>query len=113
MSSVRKPWLELFPGKGDWWISSMNMRPTPRHKKQDIICYYIMQDCNMSGEYHRVFTWYKCDSNRYFEIKNHQNWDFNEDFVNFKNDDVVLNKYNNKYKVCVKDECIKILELVE
>jgi hypothetical protein len=113
MSFVSKPWLELSPNKGNWWISSINLRPTLKNNKKDILCYYIIQDCNMSGEYYRVFTWYKYDNNRYFEIKRPHNWDFKEDFINFNNNDVLLNKYNNKYKVFVKHECVKILELVE
>ncbi len=117
MSFVSKPWLELSQ-KGNWWISSMNLKPTSKNNKNDILCYYIIQDCNMGGEYYRVFTWYKCDNNRYFEIKSPKNcnfsqkWDFNENFINFNNDDIIFNKYNNKYKVIVKNECIKILELV-
>ena len=113
MLFVSKPWLELFPGNGNWWISSMNQRPTSTNNKKDIVCYYLMQDCNMGGEYYRVFTWYKSDNKRYFEIKNPNNWDFNEEFIDLNNDDIVLNKYNNKYKVSVKHECIKFLELIE
>ncbi len=113
MSYINKPWLELWPGKDNWWLASMNMIPTHKNNKKDIICYYIIQECNMGGKYYRVYTWYKYDNNRYFETMNSKNWVFNGDFINFNNNDIVLNNNNNKYKVYVKHEYIKIFELVE
>lgn len=114
MSSIDKPWLELHPGNGDWWIASKNLlRPSSKNNIKDIVCYYIIQDCNMGGEYYRIYTWYKCDENRYFETKNSKSWEFNKEFMNLNEYDVVLNfKNNNKYKVSVKHECVKIMELI-
>jgi len=110
---MSKPWLELHSNKSKWWMASMHKNITNKHNKNDIVCYYLMQECNMAGVYHRVFTWYKGDDNRYFHVKSSKNWDFNENFDDFNNDDVVLNKYNKTYKVLVEDKYIKILELVE
>jgi hypothetical protein len=119
METINKPWLELStqcnmdsPDYG-WRTVSNNSRPTPDLNRKEILCYYIIQDCNMSGVYHRVFTWYKNDNKRYFQLKNKITWDFDVEFVELNNDEIFINKYGNKYKVLVKDSFVKILELLD
>ena len=111
---MSKPWVELCPNTGNWWTASSNPRPKKDCDPSKIMCYYLIQECNMAGVYHRIFTWYKNDDTRYFQIKNNQNWHFPKDFKDYNVDgELVVNNYQNTYKVIIHSIYVKIFELVE
>lgn len=89
-------------------IGLHNSSPSKKMKREDILCYYIIQDCNMGGEYYRVYMWfnnYKAEP--YFEINIK---DFNEKYSELN--DVVTSKYGNKYQISTDGQFKKLLTLI-
>ena len=65
-----KPWLQLSPNdfSTEWWCYSDII--------DENICCFIIQDCNIGGEYWRVSTWYNNDPNRYMQLLFETQWNF-------------------------------------
>ena len=79
-----KPWFQLNPNDytTQWWRSSniINNNYTQLYKdEKDILCHFILQDCNIAGEYWRVSTWYENDPNRYSQILFQNEWKFSKE----------------------------------
>ena len=81
---MEKPWLKLDPNdfKSRWWnktdIIDIESAGTQKNV-DDIICYFIIQDCNSVGFlFWRVSIWYKNDKNRYSNILYESEWIFNK-----------------------------------
>ena len=91
--------------------------------KKETLCNFILQDCNMDGEYWRVATWYNNDPNKYSNILFQAQWNFSKPLTEMKENDIVcLNTNPNikfKIKLCrfvteaVQIEFCKILERVD
>ena len=101
-----KPWFQLNPNDytTQWWRSSniINNNYTQLYKdEKDILCHFILQDCNIAGEYWRVSTWYENDPNRYSQILFQNEWKFSKSLIDMKEHDIVHLNTNTdiKFKV--------------
>lgn len=131
---MNRPWLLLSPYTRDdkWWLGYRNDRHPEKHprfnkfpQEENIICYYVIQDCNsMGGKYYRVFTWYKNNDVRYLTVEGSLNFmqnlpDYTKDLIEIKEGEIYENKSGNKFRVidCKFSEFdsrkyVKIFELV-
>jgi len=106
MNITDKPWLQLNPNdfSTQWWRSShiIDANSAKIFKSEnEAICYFIIQDSNMCGEYWRVSKWYNNDPNRYSTVLGKTNWNFSSSLIQMKENDIVyLNDNSNiKFKV--------------
>jgi hypothetical protein len=126
MNIIHRPWLQLNPNdfSTQWWRSSHIIDANNAKivkSDNEVICYFIIQDSNMCGEYWRVSTWYNNDPNRYSTVLGQTNWNFSSSLIAMKENDIVYLNHNPniKFKVNLcrfsednqKDYC-KILERV-
>lgn len=120
-----KPWLLLDPNdyESRWWIASKNNYLSYNSINENnqtnyivdlnktISAYFIIQDCNMGGEYFRYFFWLGNNAQRYFEVNS--KWYFDIPMREMKNGDIVLHSQSQeKFIVNDKfnDKFVKILE---
>jgi hypothetical protein len=102
-----KPWFKLNPNdfSTEWWrysdIIDDNIAQILKDE-EEIICYFIIQDCNMCGEYWRVSTWYNNDPNRYSYIIFQTEWNFSKSLIEMKENDIVYLNINPNIKFKVK-----------
>jgi len=99
-----KPWFNLDPtnSKDPWWLytSIINTNTANMLKNDhDIICYVLVHDNDVRGEFYRVSTWLKNDPNRYLFIKYEYNWGFSKLFKDMNEGDIIHTDLNNKFKV--------------
>lgn len=106
MNIIDRPWFQLNPNdfSTQWWRSSQIIDTNSAKifkSDNEAICYFIIQDSNMCGEYWRVSTWYNNDPNRYSETVYQSEWNFSKSLIDMqKNDIVCLNTNTNiKFKV--------------
>ena len=89
MNITDKPWFQLNPNdfSTQWWRNS-HIIDTNSAKifkpENEAICYFIIQDSNMFGEYWRVSTWYNNDPNRYSTVLGKTNWNFSKSLFQMK-----------------------------
>ena len=126
MNIIDRPWFQLNPNdfSTQWWRSSQIIDTNSAKLTKtdnDVICYFIIQDSNICGEYWRVSTWYNNDPNRYSTIMGQTNWNFSKPLIAMKENDVVyLNTnsdikfkvYNCKFSDTEQQDYCKILERV-
>lgn len=62
-----KEWLEVHTFNHRWTASSNHKHLPDNIADLDIIAFAVVQDCNMGGSYHRVFT-YTSAKERFFEV---------------------------------------------
>ena len=123
-----KPWLQLSPNdySTEWWRYSYIIDEDSARifkDEQEILCHFIIQDCNMAGSFWRISTWYNNDPNRYMQLLFETQWNFSKPLTEMKENDIVcLNtKPNIKFKVKLcrfvteadQIEFCKILERVD
>lgn len=106
-----KPWIELDPNDMStyWWtypevIEINNEWETHTNKPRDIKnikCYFIIQDCSITGNFWHVSSWYTDNPLRHYNLLYPQDWDFNKRLDNMKHNDIIymLNYPNIKFKV--------------
>ena len=106
MATSIKPWSQLNPNDytTQWWRFSniIDNNYTQLFKEEkDILCHFILQDCNIAGEYWRVSTWYNDDPNRYAQILFQNEWTFSKLLIDMKEHDIVHLNTNThiKFKV--------------
>jgi hypothetical protein len=116
------PWHLLDPtNRSDpWWIASRNLLRVKRDNSQNIECYFIIQDCNVSASYYRIFVWYKNDSERYFSVHD-DDYDFDVKLSELTEGSVIKNHKDIYFRVLDCQFCktesqkkyVKILERIE
>lgn len=63
----KRPWLEVHTYNHRWTASSNHKKLPQDISDLDIIAFAVVQDCNMAGSYHRIFS-YTSDYQRYFDV---------------------------------------------
>ena len=88
--------------------------PRDIEEHKNIEALFILQDCNIGGQYYRYFWWIKGDSNRYCDITSHWMLDTAEGVPEMSAGDVVTvcGKYKFKVSAINCHEFIKIYERV-
>ena len=105
MNITDKPWFKLNPNdfRTQWWRSShiIDANSAKIFKSDnEAICYFIIQDSNMCGEYWRVSTWYNNDPNRYSTVLGKTNWNFSSSLIQMKENDIIIT-FLQPYRVSV------------
>lgn len=122
-----EPWFQLDPNNysEQWWLYSHIIDKNYAEifkDESEIQCEIIIQDCNVSGIFWRVSTWYTNDPNRYSHTLLESKWNFSKSLKEMKENDILhLNTHPNiKFKVAKptffiekdKTDFYKILERV-
>ena len=119
-----KPWFKLDPNNllDRWWlytsITDTKIASQPK-SNDDIICFLVIQDHNIGGDFYRISKWYKNDPNRYVIKVNNLNWIFDKRLVDMKEGEIVtrfpykFQVYNSKFCDANQKKYLKILERIE
>ena len=96
-----KPWFQFEPFNYKTHKNTRNPKSQLYKDETEVLCHFIVQDCNMGGVYWIVSTWYNNDPNRYFEVLYKIEWNFSKTLIEMKENDMVhLNTNPNiKFKV--------------
>ncbi len=86
-----KDWFQLSPNNNDirWWRITDLIDQTYIPNEDEIECYFIIQDGNMSGNFWYVSSWYLNCPNRYADIIYHSTWKWNKPLTSMTEGDVV------------------------
>ena len=108
MNIIDRPWFQLNPNdfSTQWWRSSQIIDTNSAKLTKtdnDVICYFIIQDSNICGEYWRVSTWYNNDPNRYSTIMGQSTWNFSKPLILMKENDIVYLNTNPTIKFTVNN----------
>ena len=96
MSEISE-WFTLDPNdfSNCWWRKNNIVDEAIRYLDDEtIMCYYIIQDGNMGGNYLHIVKWYINNRNRYTEIINETHWFLNKRLEDINNGDIVYTIYN-------------------
>lgn len=121
MTTIYKPWFDLSPNDFTerWWriteIIDENINPNI----DDIMCYFIIQDGNMGGNFWYTASWYLNCPNRYTYTLYKNTWFFDKQMKEISEGDIISlkDKPNIKFKAynCkhVFKEQIKYCKILE
>jgi len=123
MTYIYKPWFHLSPNEFTerWWRVTEIVDENAKPIDDDIMCYFIIQDGNMSGNFWYLTSWYINCPNRYTSVLYPSTWKFNKkmkdisegDIVSLKeNPNIQFKAYNCKLVFEEQMEYCKILERI-
>jgi len=90
-------WFTLDPNDFSdcWWRKTNIVDKAIKHVDEDnVICYVIIQDGNMGGNFWYVVKWYINNRNRYSYIISESQWFFNKKLVDINAGDIISTIYN-------------------
>jgi hypothetical protein len=100
--NISKPWFQLSPNEwhNKWWKITDIIDETLKPDEFDIECYFIIQDCNMNGNFWHFSCWYFNCPNRYSWTVYESDWFLNKKLSDIFEGDTVylLDNIGIKYK---------------